>query len=159
MKTGWLISGLGLGAGLMYLLDPDKGGGRRDLVRAHLAAYERQTEDLLDSTTRALVQPAYDLLAKARGSRPQLGLGERLIAQAEQLGMTKGLFILGCVGLGAAMAYLLEPNGGPRRRALMRDTARAYWRKTEHVLRPSAGNGQQHTRGPSREDVYVTPPD
>jgi hypothetical protein len=155
MTTGWLLSGLGLGAGLLYLLDPAKGDRRRNLIRAQLAAYGRQTEDFLDSTTRALGQPAYDLLTKVRGLSPQRGRGERLMAQAEQRGRTQGLFILGCVGLGAAMAYLLEPSGGPRRRALLRDTARAYWRKTEHVLRPSAGSGQQHTRGPSQEDIYV----
>jgi hypothetical protein len=77
------------------------------------------------------------------------------MTQAEQRGMAPGLFMLGCVSLGAALAYLLEPSGGPRRRALVRDTARTYWHKTAHVLKPSAGNGQQHTRGPSLEDEYV----
>jgi len=30
MQTLWLLGGMGLGAGLMYLLDPQQGEGRRD---------------------------------------------------------------------------------------------------------------------------------
>jgi hypothetical protein len=156
MKTLWLISGLGLGAGLVYLLDPEQGEQRRDLVRTQLAAYGRQTEDLLGSTTRAIGQPAYDLLTRTYVPfRSQPGHGERRMTQSEQRGMAPGLFMLGCVGLGVALISLLEPSGGPRRRALVRDTARTYWHKTAHALKPSAGNGQQHTRSPSLEDEYV----
>jgi hypothetical protein len=155
MKTLWLIGGLGLGAGLMYLWDPEQGEWRRDRVRAQWAAYGHQTEDLLDSATRALGQPARDLLAKTRVPRLQWGLGERRMTQAEQRGMTTGLFLLGCMGLGAALTALLEPSGGPSRRALVCDTVRAYWHKTEYILRRAAGDGQQHTHGPSLDDEYV----
>ena len=33
MQTAWLLGGLGVGVGLMYLLDPDKGAARGDTVR------------------------------------------------------------------------------------------------------------------------------
>src|SRR5919108_5338708 len=66
MKTLWLLGGLGLGAGLMYLLDPEKGEERRDVVRGQLAAYGRQTEGLLDDTTRTLGRQAQAVLAKTR---------------------------------------------------------------------------------------------
>lgn len=37
--------------------------------------------------------------------------------------MIKAITVLGSMGLGAALMYLFDPNGGPRRRALMRDKA------------------------------------
>jgi hypothetical protein len=58
MKTLWLLSGLGVGAGVMYLLDPEKGAGRRDLVRGFLETYGRQTGLRLDETGRSLGRQA-----------------------------------------------------------------------------------------------------
>jgi hypothetical protein len=49
MKTLWLLGGLGMGAGLMYVLDPEKGEARRDMINGQLAAYGRQTGDLLET--------------------------------------------------------------------------------------------------------------
>ena len=60
--------------------------------------------------------------------------------------MTTGLCLLGCIGLGAGMVYLLEPSGGPRRRALLRDKMRAYWHHTDDFLRHSASEARQRTR-------------
>lgn len=37
--------------------------------------------------------------------------------------MIKALTILGGIGIGAALMYLFDPNGGRRRRALIRDKA------------------------------------
>jgi len=48
MPALWLLGGLGLGAGLMYLLDPETGAERRDVVRGHVVDYGRQTGDLLE---------------------------------------------------------------------------------------------------------------
>src|ERR1700756_4802139 len=62
MQTMWLLGGIGLGAGLMYLLDPEKGEGRRDVVRGHLVDYGRQTGDLLNDTTRTLSRQAQAFL-------------------------------------------------------------------------------------------------
>ena len=50
MQTMWLLGGLGLGAGLMYLMDTEQGAERRDQVRGHLVDYGRQTGDRLDDT-------------------------------------------------------------------------------------------------------------
>jgi hypothetical protein len=144
MKPLWLMGGLALGAGLMYMLDPEKGGQRRDLARGQLATYGRHTEDFLDDTSRTLGQQVQALLARARmPMRHQPGRGERLLAQAEQFGVTKGLLMLGCVGLGVGLTYMLEPEAGPKRRTLMRDIARTYWHKTDHLLR-SAGREVSH---------------
>src|SRR5262245_43502586 len=75
MQTMWLLGGLGLGAGLMYLMDPEKGEGRRNLVRGHVVDYGRQTGDLLDDTRRTLGRQAQAVLATTRMTfRHQPGL-------------------------------------------------------------------------------------
>lgn len=141
MKPLWLIGGLGLGVGLMYMLDPEKGEQRRGFVRTQLADYGRQTEDFLDDTTRTIGRQAHALLRRAHMPRRyQPGLGERLLTQTEQLGTTSGLLMLGLIGLGAGLFSLLEPDSGPRRRALVRETARTYWHKTDRSLRGAANS-------------------
>ena len=156
MKTLWLLGGLGLGAGLMYMLDPEQGEQRRDMVRGQLAAYGRQTGDFLDDTTQTLNRQAQAFLARAQEPfRPQPGLGERLLTQAEDLGVPGGLFLLGCVGLGAGLVYMLEPYEGPQRRAQLRDKARAYWHKADAFLRSAVNNGTHHTDGRRLEDARV----
>ncbi len=132
MKTLWLLGGLGLGAGLMYLMDADKGEERRDMVRGYMVDYGRQTGARLDDTRRTLGRQAQAGLATTcMPFRRQPGFGERLLTQATQLGMTTGVVLAGCAGLGAGLIALLEPQGGPQRRAWLREKARAYWRPTE----------------------------
>jgi len=130
----------------MYLLDPEGGERRRHAVRAQLATYGRQTENFLDDTTRTLGQQVHTLLAKTpMPRRHQPGLGERLLAPVEQIGMTTGLLMLGCVGLGVGITYLLEPGAGPKRRALVADKARTYWHKTDNFLRSAVKEVNNHT--------------
>ena len=63
MPTMWLLGGLGLGAGLMYLLDPQQGEERRDRVREYAVDYGRQTGDYVDATRRSLGRQAQAVLA------------------------------------------------------------------------------------------------
>jgi len=133
----------------------------------------RQTDDLLDDTTRTLDRQVQAFLAKTRVPfRRQPGLGERLLMQAEQLGMTTGVVLLGCVGLGAGLIYLLEPQGGPQRRARLREKARAYWHPTatspgsQEALRRAwrifQGHDTQrvdaHTRKPAQAKAWYAEP-
>jgi len=150
MQTTWLLGGLGLGAGLMYLLDPEKGEGRRDLVRGYVEDYGRQSGALLDDTRRTLGRQVQAVLATSRmPSRRQPGLGERLLTQVEELSLPLGL--LGCVGLGVGLGYLLEPRGGPQRRAWLREKARTYWQTTETLLSSAVQNGGQPPERRRRE--------
>jgi hypothetical protein len=175
MKTLWLLGGLGLGAGLIYLLDSEKGDGYRDVVREHVPTFGRQPAALLDDTRGMRGRQAQAVHAMTRGPfRRQPGLGERLRTQAEHLGMTTGIVLGGCVGLGAGLVWLLEPQGGPQRRARLRETVRAYWHSTRTSLAPQQewrrpwrvfqGRDTQqvdaHTRKPAQAEAwYAEPPE
>jgi hypothetical protein len=148
-KTALLIGGVCLGAGLIYILDPERGEQRRAMARTQLERYRRQTDDLWDHTTRSLSRQAREFLARgalARGYR-RPGPGELLLARVEQLGLLKGILILGCMGLGAGMMYVLEPRLGRRRRALVRDKAQAYWRRMGKFIGQTARDARQRTYG------------
>jgi hypothetical protein len=175
MQTMWLLGGLGLGAGLMYLLDPKQGEERRDLVRGSLGDYGHQTGNFLGDTGRTLGRQAQAVRAMTRGPfRRQPGLGERLLTQAEQLGMTTGIVLVGCVGLGAGLVWLLEPQSGPQRRARLREKMRAYWhitgtrrtpqQESRRAWRIFQGRDTQqvdaHTRKPAQAEAwYAEPPE
>ena len=132
MQTLWLLGGMGLGAGLMYLLDPHQGEGRRDRVREYVEDYGRHTGALVDDPGRGLGRHAQAVLATTR--RPfqrQAGRGERLLTHAEPLGTTTGMVLMGCVGLGVGLGYLWAYQGASPQRARWREKARTYWRPTE----------------------------
>jgi len=173
MQTMWLLGGLGLGAGLMYLLDPEKGAERRDVMRGQVSDYGRQTGDFFDDTRRTLGRQAQAVLATTRAPfRRQPGLGERLLMQAAERGLPLGLGLLGCVGLGVGLGYLLEPQGGPQRRARLREKARAYWHSTAMSRTPKQewrkachffqGHDTQrvdpHTRKPAQAEAWYAEP-
>jgi len=154
MKTLWLLGGLGLGAGLMYLLDPEKGVGRRDRVRGYVEEYGRQTETLLDGTRRTLGRQARAVLpTRSMPLRRQPEFGERLLTQAEALGLPVGLSLVSCVGLGVGLGYLLEPQGGPQRRAWLREKALTYWQSTENLLSSAIPNGTHSPEHRRREET------
>lgn len=148
-KTVLLISGLGLSAGLIYILDPERGERRRAMARAQLERYRRQTDDLWDHTTRSLGRQARELFARAPLARRyrRRGPGELLRVRAEQLGILRGILMLGCTGLGAGMMYMLDPRLGRRRRALVRDKAQAYWRRIGKFISETARDARHRTYG------------
>lgn len=161
-KTLLLIGGLGLGAGLMYALDPERGQQRRAQARAQLQTYRHRTNDLLDQATHAIGRQTHGmqqaahtighqtrgLLARARPAlRSQRGGGEMQWPTMGQTGMERGLLILGCLGLGAGLMYLLDPNNGTRRRALVRDKAQSYWKRQEDFLGKTVRDVRNRTRG------------
>lgn len=78
--------GAGLGAGLMYFLDPDKGKRRRALVRDHWLHAGHQTWQALDKTARDLDHHLHGMIAQARsrlasGHAPDTVLAERVRAK------------------------------------------------------------------------------
>jgi hypothetical protein len=65
-STMSVLAGAALGAGLMYFLDPDRGGRRRALVRDRAAS-------VLHDTTDALGKAGRDLRNRARGAVAEAG--------------------------------------------------------------------------------------
>ncbi|MCI0486775.1 MAG: BON domain-containing protein [Blastocatellia bacterium] len=67
-KGLWVLGGLGLGAGLMYLFDPERGKHRRTVIRDKCAHAYHQTGDTIGSiggACRDLGNRSYGLLAEA----------------------------------------------------------------------------------------------
>jgi hypothetical protein len=64
-KAMMLLSGIGLGAGLMCLLDPVSGKRRRALLRDKTLSAWQRTEDAIDSTTRDLENRFHGLRIEA----------------------------------------------------------------------------------------------
>ena len=61
-----LLGGIGLGAFLMYMFDPDKGNRRRALVRDKLASASNKAEDAFGKASRDLSNRAEGLVAETR---------------------------------------------------------------------------------------------
>jgi hypothetical protein len=62
-----VLTGLSLGAGLMYFLDPDRGGRRRALVRDKLARARRVGGDAVGAASRDFAHRATGAAARLRG--------------------------------------------------------------------------------------------
>jgi len=60
--------GAGLGAGLMFLLDPDRGVRRRSLVRDKVIRARHKTRDVLNATRRDVGHRIEGVAAELRGS-------------------------------------------------------------------------------------------
>jgi hypothetical protein len=74
-------------------------------------------------------------------------LGQRQRTLAGMGGVSTGLLILGGIGLGLGLMYLLDPAIWRRQRALVRDRARSYWHRTEDLLSKTARQTQSRARG------------
>lgn len=148
-RTLLLMSGFGLGAGLMYMLDPEGGGRRRTRAQAQLAAYRHRTNDFFDDATHTIGRQTRDLLPQVRlpFRHQQPGVGEMLLARVEQIGVSRSLCMLGCAALGAGVMYMLDPSGGTRRRTRMRDKSRSYWHRAGDLLGKTVHDVRNRTRG------------
>jgi len=60
-----ILAGLGIGAGLMYLFDPQGGNRRRALIRDKATKLNRQTREALEGTAK-------DLSNRAKGMTHEL---------------------------------------------------------------------------------------
>ncbi|MFY9608842.1 MAG: SRPBCC family protein [Blastocatellia bacterium] len=64
-KTTAVISGLGIGAGLMYIFDPDRGKRRRAQVRDKVRHVANKTDDAIGKTSRDLANRVSGIVAEA----------------------------------------------------------------------------------------------
>jgi uncharacterized membrane protein len=67
-ERGALLTGLGLGAGLMYLFDPERGRRRRALVRDRLTHSAHRSADAAGATGRDVAHRATGIVSRVRGA-------------------------------------------------------------------------------------------
>jgi len=65
-KANNLVRGMAIGAGLMYLLDPDRGRRRRAMVRDQVVSGWHELDDAVDTASRDLKNRARGVLAETR---------------------------------------------------------------------------------------------
>lgn len=159
--TTSLLGGAGIGAALMYLLDPESGQERREYIARRtgdvwetaaegvrntgetlgeslsggwsgLADRARDLSDEIVHRTRKSGQRAADRTRdwadQARGMIPSgRSLRQSVGLEPEgSSGTTVALAAFGALALGAGLMYIMDPQSGRRRRALVRDKAVHY---------------------------------
>jgi hypothetical protein len=67
MRFTRLLAGAAMGAGLMYLLDPEGGRRRRALLRDQLVSAAHKTTDAVEATSRDMTNRARGVVAELRG--------------------------------------------------------------------------------------------
>src|SRR5882762_3565758 len=66
-RLGRVLLGAAIGAGIMYLLDPDGGRRRRALLRDQLVSAGHKTSDAVGATSRDVTNRARGVVAELRG--------------------------------------------------------------------------------------------
>lgn len=65
-RTMWLLGAAGIGAGLMYLLDPDRGTTRRATIKDQAVGMTNGATTALNSKARDLKNRASGLVAESK---------------------------------------------------------------------------------------------
>jgi hypothetical protein len=86
-KTAALVGGIGIGAALMYVLDPERGKRRRAMARDKAVAMANKTGRAFAKTSRDLNNRAKGVAAEFRSA---VSRGERKDGPAEKANVEKG---------------------------------------------------------------------
>ncbi len=146
-SSGWLagllsmVGGVGIGAGLLYLLDPDKGQKRRNQILSSASDLASQAKDYAGDAFGSIGSKVGDALGSARdyASEKMHGVSgyardraddARAYAQKQVFGETRAehrvgvtICALSSMALGAALMYAFDPASGKNRRRYVRDKA------------------------------------
>jgi hypothetical protein len=98
----WL-GGIGLGAGLMYWFDPDRGRHRRTHTRAQLLSARHRVENLVADAT-----PDWRHLHLPRQYQSRLMQPFQRQRQRQPMGVDTVLLALGGLGVSAALAWMVR---------------------------------------------------
>ena len=79
-RLGW-IGFFGLGALLIYILDPQMGRRRRALVRDKMRRFGHKTRDAIDVTSRDLKNRVLGVAAETRNLIPERGVSDEVLEQ------------------------------------------------------------------------------
>lgn len=152
----WL-GGIGLGAGLMYWCDPDRGRHRRARTRAQLLSARHQVGDLMTHVT-----PDLPPLHLPQHYRTQLMSPFR--RQPRHTGPDVVLLVLGGLGLSAALAWVVwsrnptSPSGesaGETKLQAVCDWACGVWDGVRTWFRPEV-EATHATQQPAEREHEVT---
>jgi hypothetical protein len=80
-NRGGVLAGLGIGAGLMYLLDPTGGRRRRALVRDRLTHAARLGSDAMGATRRDVAHRASGVAARVRGALRREAVDDQVLVE------------------------------------------------------------------------------
>lgn len=143
--AGWLLGGLGIGAMVMYLLDPEAGSERRESLY-RMAGQARDQIGKIGSSIKeaANVDSMSDIPDR---------IAELLPAKQEEESSSVLPTIataVSCCLVGAAVMYLLDPDSGRRRRAVVRD--KAY--SSAHRAGKMVANKGKHLRNRAQGMVH-----
>jgi hypothetical protein len=81
MDNGRLLLGAALGAGLVYMLDPQSGGRRRALVRDKMTHAARLTRDAVDATSRDIANRSRGLAVATRARFRSENVSDEVLAR------------------------------------------------------------------------------
>jgi hypothetical protein len=81
MRLARLLAGAAIGAGVMYLLDPDGGRRRRALLRDQLVSAAHRTSDAVDATSRDVSNRARGVVAELRGRLRREEVGDDVLRE------------------------------------------------------------------------------
>lgn len=145
--SGWLagifslVGGVGIGAGLLYLLDPDKGQKRRNQLLSGASDLASHARDYAGDAFGSIGSKVGNALGSARdyASDKMHGVSDyahdraddvRGYAQKQVFGETRAehrvgvtICALSSMALGAALMYAFDPKNGKNRRRYVRDKA------------------------------------
>jgi hypothetical protein len=159
-----LAGGVGIGAGLLYLLDPESGEKRRRQILSgaeHLGEHLSGSASGLLSSVRGYAHDAMegvrgaasgaassaadyasDKTSGIRGFAGEKMAGARAALERQVCGETHSerivgqtICALGSMALGAALMYVLDPSMGRTRRQLAKQTASDYASRAGDTLR------------------------
>jgi hypothetical protein len=80
LARGTVLTGLGVGAGLMFFLDPDRGARRRALVKDKLVRSVNLSSDALEAATRDLSHRTTGVIAHLRKTAPPVPVEDAVLA-------------------------------------------------------------------------------
>lgn len=78
---GRVMFGAAIGAGIMYLLDPDGGRRRRALVRDQLVSAGHKASDAVGATSRDMTNRARGVVAELRGRLRREQVGDEVLRE------------------------------------------------------------------------------
>jgi gas vesicle protein len=81
MVTRDMLLGLGIGAALAFIADPQTGRRRRALIRDRVVRASRKTRDALDATARDVANRTSGIVASARGRWSETSVDDRRLLE------------------------------------------------------------------------------